>query len=80
MRAVATIRSIQPARDDQARHHRSARCTNLGPMSAALVLHGGAGIWPEELREEAAAAIQRCADTVEPLFPHPFTMLARRPT
>ncbi|HEY8740420.1 MAG TPA: hypothetical protein VIN56_07500 [Candidatus Dormibacteraeota bacterium] len=49
-------------------------------MSAALVLHGGAGIWPEELREEAAAAIQRCADTVEPLFPHPFTMLARRPT
>ncbi|MEA2684000.1 MAG: L-asparaginase / beta-aspartyl-peptidase [Chloroflexota bacterium] len=31
-------------------------------MTAALVLHGGAGIWPEDLREEAGAAIERCAD------------------
>jgi beta-aspartyl-peptidase (threonine type) len=31
-------------------------------VTTALVLHGGAGIWPEELRDEAAAAIERCAD------------------
>lgn len=31
-------------------------------MTAALVLHGGAGVWPPDLREEADAAIQRCAD------------------
>ena len=31
-------------------------------MTASLVLHGGAGVWPEELRVEAAAAIERCAD------------------
>lgn len=32
-------------------------------MTAALVLHGGAGIWPEDIRDEASAAIERCADT-----------------
>ncbi|MGI8609371.1 MAG: isoaspartyl peptidase/L-asparaginase family protein [Candidatus Dormibacteria bacterium] len=32
-------------------------------MPTALVLHGGAGIWPEELRAAAAAAIEQCADT-----------------
>jgi L-asparaginase / beta-aspartyl-peptidase len=31
-------------------------------VTAALVLHGGAGIWPGDLRQEADAAIQRCAD------------------
>ncbi|HEV1996741.1 MAG TPA: isoaspartyl peptidase/L-asparaginase family protein [Candidatus Dormibacteraeota bacterium] len=31
-------------------------------MPPTLVLHGGAGVWPEDLREEAAAAIERCAD------------------
>ncbi|GAC1331019.1 MAG: isoaspartyl peptidase/L-asparaginase [Candidatus Dormibacteria bacterium] len=31
-------------------------------MAAALILHGGAGVWPAELREAAAAAIERCAD------------------
>ncbi|MFN2465786.1 MAG: isoaspartyl peptidase/L-asparaginase family protein [Candidatus Dormibacteria bacterium] len=31
-------------------------------MTAALVLHGGAGVWPEDLRGEATAAIERCAE------------------
>ena len=31
-------------------------------MPTALVLHGGAGVWPEDLRDEAAGAIERCAD------------------
>ena len=31
-------------------------------MPTALVLHGGAGTWPEDLREQARAAIEGCAD------------------
>jgi len=31
-------------------------------VPAALVLHGGAGIWPDDVRAAAAAAIERCAD------------------
>jgi beta-aspartyl-peptidase (threonine type) len=31
-------------------------------MPAALVLHGGAGAWPDDIRVEATAAIERCAD------------------
>ena len=31
-------------------------------MQAALVVHGGAGVWPENFRAEAASAIERCAD------------------
>jgi beta-aspartyl-peptidase (threonine type) len=31
-------------------------------VTAALLLHGGAGVWPGDLREEAETAIQRCAD------------------
>jgi len=31
-------------------------------VPAALVLHGGAGVWPANLRDQATAAIERCAD------------------
>lgn len=31
-------------------------------MPTALVLHGGAGVWPDDLRGEASAAIERCAE------------------
>ena len=34
----------------------------LWPVPTALLLHGGAGVWPEDLRDKAGGAIARCAD------------------